>query len=133
LTETGGLRLRIENATRDVKEEYERTLETVGKLKEKMNELEGRISREKPKEAGEDLNSLRSAMESLDGLTDSQILKSKEAWKKYEELKHDCEMRTSAPPELDELRILCRKTEQMAADLLCYSLGFVRRKTFESS
>lgn len=54
MIETGGLHLRIENATRDVKEEYERTLKTVGKVKEKMNELEGRISREKPEEAGKD-------------------------------------------------------------------------------
>lgn len=76
---------------------------------------------------------MKSTMESLDKLTDSQILKSKEAWKKYEELKHDCEMRSLAPPQLDELRILCKETEQVAADLLCYSLGFVRRKTSESS
>jgi hypothetical protein len=133
LTETDELRVRIENATRNVKEDYETALKTVGKLKEKMNELEQRISQKKPERAGEDLNSLRAAIHGLDRLTDSQILKSKEAWKKYEELKRESEIQKPAPPQLDELRTLCKKTEQLAADLLCYSLGFLKQKNTQNS
>lgn len=128
MTETDKLLVHIENATRKVKEDYETALKTVAKTKEKMNELERRISQKKPEENQEDLNHLRSAIDSLDRLTDSQIMKSKETWKKYEELKRDWEMQTLQPPQIDRLRILCKKTEQLAADLLCYSLGFLKQK-----
>jgi predicted house-cleaning noncanonical NTP pyrophosphatase (MazG superfamily) len=105
---------RIENATRNVKEDYEKALETVGTLKEKMNESEQRIGQKKPEETRGDMASLRSAIDSLERLTDTEILKSKTAWKKYEELKHDCELHALAPPQLDELQILCKRTEQLA-------------------
>jgi hypothetical protein len=130
LTETDRLLFHIENATRKVEKDYETALQTIAKNKEKMNELELRISQKKPEENHDDMNHLRSAIDSLDRLTDSQIMKSKQAWKKYEELKHDCEMQTLQPPQLDELQILCKKTEQLAADLLCYSLGFFKQKNF---
>jgi len=122
---------RIEDATRKVREDYEKALETVGTLKEKMNELEQRIGQKKPEEARADMASLRSAVDSLERLTDSEILKSKAAWKKYEELKLDCEVHAFALSQLDELRILCKRTEQLAADLLCYSLGLLRQKNTE--
>jgi hypothetical protein len=129
--ETDEIGIRIENASRNVKEDYEKALETIGTLKEKMNELEQRIGQKKPEEAIGDMASLRSAIDGLERLTDSEIQKSKVAWKKYEELKHDCELHALAPPQLDELRILCKRTEQLAADLLCYSLGLLRRKNTE--
>lgn len=128
MTEIAELRVRVENATRNVEEDYKRAVETVGILKERMNELEQRISQKKREEADEDLNSLRFTIKSLDTLTDSQIQKNKEAWEKYEELKRDCEMQTLRVTQLDELRILCKKTEQLAADLLCYSLGHFKQK-----
>lgn len=131
MIETDEIGARIENATRNIKEDYERALETVGTLKEKMNELEQRIGQKKPEEARVDMVSLRSAIDTLERLTDSEILKSKAAWKKYEELKQDCELHALAPPQLDELRILCKRTEQLAADLLCYSLGLLRQKNTE--
>ena len=128
MTEISKLCIRIENATRRVEEDYETALENVAKTKEKMNELERRISRKKPEEYIEDMNQLSFAIDSLDRLTDSQIMKSKEMWNKYEELKHECGTQTLQPPQLDELRIICKKTEQLAADLLCYSLGVSRQK-----
>lgn len=131
LMETDMIGARIENAARNVKEDYKKALETVGTLKEKMNELEQRIGQKKPEEVREDMASLRSAIDSLERLTDSEILESKAAWKKYEELKHDCELHALALPQLDELRILCKRTEQLAADLLCYSLGRLRQKNAE--
>jgi len=128
LKETDEIDALIEDVMRNVKEDYEKALETVGTLKGKMNELEQRIGRKKPEEARGDMASLRSAIGGLERLTDSEILKSKATWKKYEELKHDCELHALAPPQLDELRILCKRTEQLATDLLCYSLGFLRQK-----
>ena len=77
MTEVGELRVRIENAARNIMEDYDRTLKTVGKLKEKMNELEQRMSQKRPEEVEEDMYHLRHATERLNRLTDSQILKSK--------------------------------------------------------
>jgi hypothetical protein len=133
LTETDKLLVHIEEATRKVEKNYETALKTVAETKEKVNELERRISQKKPEENQDDMNCLRSAIDNLDRLTDAQIMKSKTTWKKYEELKRDCEMQTLQPPQLDELRILCKKTEQLAADLLCYSLGFFKQKTSKNS
>jgi hypothetical protein len=128
LTETDKLLFQIEETKRKVEEDHGVALKTVAENKKRMNELERRISQKKPEEKKEYLNYLKSAIDSLDRLTDSQIIKSKETWKKYEELKHDCERQSLQPPQLDELRILCKKTEQLAADLLCYSLGFLKQK-----
>ena len=125
------LSARIESATRNVKEDFEKAVGTVGMLKLKMNELEQRIGQEKPEEATEDTTSLRSAIDSLERFTDSEILKTKAAWKKYEELKHECENHALSPPQLDELQSMCKRTEQLAADLLCYSLGLLRKKNTE--
>ncbi len=133
MTETDEFGVRIEIATRNVKEDYEKAVGTVGMLKEKMNVLEQKIGQEKPEEAPEDVASLKSAIDSLERFTDSEILKSKEVWKKYEELKRECENRALTSNQLDELRTMCKKTEQLAADLLCYSLGLVRQKSTEKS
>ena len=133
MRETNELGARIENAMRNVKEDYENALETIGMLKEKMNDLEQIIGQKKPEEATEDIASLRSAIDSLERLTDSEILRSKAAWKKYEELKQECEKHVLAPPQLEELRTLCKRTEQLAADLLCYSLGLLKQKNTEKS
>jgi hypothetical protein len=128
LTESDKLRVRIENTTRGLEADYQRTLKTVAGLKEKMNSLEQRISKKKPNEAHEDMNSLRSERQSLDKLTDSLILKSKEAWKKHEELNQLCKTQRLKLSQLDELQTTCKKTEQLAADLLCYSLGMLERR-----
>lgn len=128
MTESDKLRVRIENTTRDLEADYQRTLKTVARLKENMNSLEQRISQEKPEEAQEDMNTLRSERESLDKLTDSLILKSKEAWKKHEELNQRCKTQSLKLSQLDELQTTCKKTEQLAADLLCYSLGILEQR-----
>jgi seryl-tRNA synthetase len=122
---------RVEDAARNVKEDYERAVETVGTLKDEMNKLEQKIGQEKPEDARGDMTSLRSAVDSLERLTDSEILKSKASWKKYEELKQECEKNILTLPQLDELRTICKRTEELAADLLCYSLGLLRQRTTE--
>jgi hypothetical protein len=130
---TDQLDVRIEHATRNVREDYEKALKTVGMLKEKMNELERRIGQKKLEDAREDMASLTSAVNNLERFTDSEILKCKEAWKKYEKLKRESESQALAHPQLDELRTVCKKTEQLAADLLCYSLGHIKQKSTEKS
>ena len=128
MTETDELSTRIENIKRNIKEDYEKALGTLGTLKEKMNELEQRLEQKRPKEAKDEMTSLRAAINALDRFTDSEILKSKAAWKEYKELKHECETHALASLQLEELRTMCKRTEQLAADLLCYSLGLIKQK-----
>lgn len=116
----------IEKATMSVKQDYEVALRSVGELKARMNESELKMSKNENVE--NNAESLSLVRKELDGQTDSMILKSKEAWKVYGRLKQDCETQRFEPPQLDELRMWCKKTEQLAADLLCYSLGAIRNK-----
>ena len=127
MTQVNELRIRIENATRDVEKSYRKTLGKVSTLKEKMNKLEQSASRNSSAKTRKDFDSLNSAIESLNRLTDSQILKSKKAWNKCKKLEQDCKEQRSELPELDNLRALCKKMEELAADMLCYSLGHLKQ------
>jgi hypothetical protein len=89
----------------------------VQKLKNKMNELEQRTPKTR------DLKALESAIKRLNKLTDSQILRSKKAWEEYRKLQQESKHCESCPVQLDNLRAVCKKTEELAADLLCYSLA----------
>jgi hypothetical protein len=120
----GELGIRIEASTRAVKKNYDSALKAMEELKGKMNELERLIIR---KGIDENVNALKAAVDKLNELTDSQILKSKEAWQKYEELKLECKAQVAALLQLNEFYEACRKTEQLATDLTCYSLGHPKR------
>jgi len=122
-TTRGAFIQRIEKAIRDLEDDDRKLLETLKTLKDRITELEGRVGQKK--QAG-DLDRLDSANESLNQLTDSQILASKEAWKSYEEFELQCGGRPSNLNKLGELRAACKKREQIAADLLCYSLGHLK-------
>ena len=111
------LRARIEETRRQIQRDYRKTLEKVQKLKNKMNELEQHT----PKT--QDLKALDSAIKRLNRLTDSQIQRSKKAWIEYKKLEQECKQRALCPVQLDNLRAICKKTEELAADLLCYSLA----------
>jgi hypothetical protein len=111
------LRGRIEEKERQIQRDYDKTLEKVQKLKNKMNELE----QHNPKT--HDLKALDSTIKCLNRLTDSQILRSKKAWEEYRRLEKECKQGASCPVQLDSLRAICKKTEELAADLLCYSLA----------
>jgi hypothetical protein len=73
------------------------------------------------------MEALDSALESLSKLSDSLIMSSKEAWRTQDELERKCKASEFELTRLDEVRVLCVKTEGMAADLLCYSLGHLKR------
>lgn len=111
------LRARIEETGRQIQRDYRRTLEKVQKLKNKMNKLEQHSLKT------QDLRALDSTIKRLNGLTDSQILRSKKAWKEYRKLEQECNQCVFYPVQLDNLRAICKKTEELAADLLCYSLA----------
>lgn len=120
---------RIEKAKRNIEKSYSKTLKDVAKLKKKINELELSISQKEHAKTSGNLDALNFAMESLNKLTDSQILRSEKAWKKLKNLEHNCKRFTFEPAGLDDLRVLCKKTEEFAADLLCYSLAHFKRES----
>jgi molybdenum-dependent DNA-binding transcriptional regulator ModE len=119
---------RIDKATREISNSYGKALKAVEELKRKIGELELSISSKGRAKTSEDMNQLNSALDSLDRLTDSLILESRRAWEEYGGLERDCRTTTCEPIELKGLRDLCGKTEQFAADLLCYSLARFKRK-----
>jgi ABC-type uncharacterized transport system fused permease/ATPase subunit len=111
------LRARIEETETQIQRDYRKTLEKVQKLKNHMNKLE----QETPKTQG--LKALNSVINRLNRLTDSQIMRSKKAWKEYRKLEQECKQCSLYAVQLDNLRAICKKTEELAADLLCYSLA----------
>jgi hypothetical protein len=116
---------RIEEATRRVAQNYQKGLREVEEAKTKINDLElAAVDSRSAKN-----NRLNSALDVLMQLTDSMIFESGRVWEEYEKLEHDCKVEGHEPPELNDLEELCRKTEEFATDLLCYSLAHFRRKT----
>jgi hypothetical protein len=116
---------RIEQITRKIAHNYQRGLKEVEEAKTKINDLELTAL-----DSGSTKNSgLNSALDQLMQLTDSIIFESGRVWEEYEKLEHDCKVEGHEPPELNDLKEQCKKTEEFATDLLCYSLAHFRRKT----
>lgn len=120
---------RIEKARTQIERDYRKASSKVEELKTKMNRFERSISQqEQAQKTTKDLSALDSTIGLLNSLTDSQILRSREAWEEYRRLEHDSEQLVQRPVQLDNLRVICKKMGELAADLLCYSLA-----RFESS
>ena len=123
------LRDRIDEATRRIAENYQKALKEVEQVKTKINDLEltvidsGSANRDR----------LNSALDMFIQLTDSMIFESGRAWDEYEKLEHDCNADGYESSELNGLRELCKKTEEFATDLLCYSLAHFKRKVASNS
>ena len=117
---------RIEEATRRIAQNYQKGLKEVEEAKTKINDLEltavdnGSVKKN---------SQLNSALDLLMQLTDSIIFESGRVREEYEKLEHDCKVEGHEPPELNDLREVCKRTEEFATDLLCYSLAHFRRKT----
>lgn len=120
------LRARIEETGRQIQENYRKTLETVQKLKNQMNKLEQQTPKAQSSKA------LNLAIKRLNRLTDSQIMRSKKAWEDYRKLEQQCRQPAVCPVQLDNLRAVCKKTEELAADLLCYSLARFKQSEQQS-
>jgi hypothetical protein len=116
---------RIEEAKRRVAQNYQKGLREVEQAKTKINDLQLAAV-----DSGSAKNiRLNSALDALMQLTDSMVFESGRVWEEYEMLQRDCKVEGHEPPELNDLKELCRKTEEFATDLLCYSLAHFRRKT----
>lgn len=118
MTEALTLQAEIDRTARGLKKSYEGALKRINKLKDKLNALE--------LTASSDGSSLDSAAESLNRLSDALIMNSKKAWQRYTRLESKCKASGSEFARLDDIRVLCKKTEAAAADLLCYTLGRLR-------
>jgi hypothetical protein len=118
LTEALRLQAEIDRTARGLKRSYEGALKRINKLKDELNALE--------LTASSDGGSLDSAPESLNRLSDALIMNSKKAWQRYTRLESKCKASGSEFARLDDIRVLCKKTEAVASDLLCYTLGRLR-------
>ena len=120
------LQSRIDKAIKEVAQTYQKTQKRLGELKTQINELEIRITDNLYAKTSGDTDTLNSALNELIKLTDFMIAESESASEEYERLEHDMDI--SEPSGLKELKDLCKKTDQFATDLLCYSLAHFKRR-----
>lgn len=123
MTERAELQTQIETTIRETEKNHEKAKKTLASLKKKMNDLELRMFHESFAVTDAETEKLNSVVDKLDRFIDSLILDSAKARKKYEKLNHECNMRAFDPVSLRNLETLCQENEQLAKDLLCYSLG----------
>ena len=98
-------------------------LESIKAIKDEMLDLEKKISTAEQVEGAHLQVSLRIKSNELNELSDSIVLMSREAWKKFNDLAQRCESEEDDPCLLEPIRVLCKRIEVIAADLLCFSLG----------
>jgi len=119
------LRARIDETGRQIQRDYGKTLEKLQELKNEMNGLEHQTQTQS-------LKALNLAIKRLNRLTDSQIMRSKKAWEEYRKLEQECKQYQPYPVQLETLWAICKKTEGLAADLLCYSLARFKQSERQS-
>ena len=123
VSKTTRLERQIETAIEDLRQNYKETLNSVTSLKKKVNELELRTNENGSTHADANRKKLNLAVNELDQLIDSAISQAAKKKQRCEKLKLDCSTQSHAPAGLKELLTLCVENEQLAKDLLCYSLG----------
>ena len=123
------LRDRIGEATRRTAQNYQKALKEVEEVKTRINDLELTVI----DSGSANKDRLNFTLDMLIQITDSMIFESGRAWDEYEKLEHDCNVDGYQPSELNGLRDLCKKTEEFATDLLCYSLAHFKRKDASNS
>lgn len=128
MVEASELQTEIEEAINDLKKSYEEAMKTVKILKNRINQLEQAGNEKSPVESDDHMKELNSAIERLDEFIDSWILKSADAWNKYRMLeKESMTMQLSELARMNDLKNLCKQSEQLAKDLLCYSLAHLKQ------
>jgi len=98
-------------------------LGSIKAIKDEMLDLEKKISAAEQVEGAYLQGSLRVKSDELNDLSDSIVLMSREAWMKFNDLAQRCESVGGDPCLLEPVRVLCKRIEVIAADLLCFSLG----------
>ena len=126
------LQNRIKRATKETEQNYQVALGDLRELKTKINDLELVIADSAYAKTSGDEDKLDSAMDKLIKFTDFMISESERAWEEYRTLERDCRVSASEPSgvnaQMNALRDLCKKTDEFATDLLCYSLARFKRK-----
>lgn len=117
------LERRIETAIGDLRQNYTKTLSSVASLKRKVNELELRTSENGSTCDDANREKLSLAVNELDQFIDSVVSRAAKTKQKCDRLKLECSAQSHEPVGLKELLSLCSENEQLAKDLLCYSLG----------
>ena len=98
-------------------------LGSIKAIKDEMLSLEKKISAAELQERTHLQGSLRKKSNELNDLSDSIVLMSREAWMKFNDLGKRCESEGCDLFLLEPVRVLCKRIEVIAADLLCFSLG----------
>lgn len=109
LTETAQLEKQIKTATKNLRQDHNKTVKTVSSLKKKINDLELKISQKNNMSTDADAKKLNATMEKLDALVDSVILNSASATRDYEKLLDKCAKQAFEPAELKDLLTLPEK------------------------
>jgi hypothetical protein len=117
------LERQIETAIEDLRQHFAKTLSSVASLKKRVNDLELRTSEKGSARDGANREELSLAVNELDQLIDSVISQAAKTRQRCEKLELECSVQSQKPDGLKELLSLCSENEQLAKDLLCYSLG----------
>ncbi len=117
------LERQIKRAIKDLKQNYTKTLSSVASLKRKVNDLEQRASEKSSTCTDANREKLNLAVNELDQFIDSVIAQATKTRQNCEKLKLECSAQSRESIGLKELLSLCSENEQLAKDLLCYSLG----------
>jgi len=126
LTEIAELQTQIETAIRDLEENHKKAAKTMTFLKKRINDLELSISNESCVKTDAGMERLNSATQRLDRFVDSVILENAHAMRQYERFERECRALAFESVRLEDFKALCQEYEQLAKDLLCYSLGHIR-------
>jgi hypothetical protein len=129
LTEAVRLQAEINKTAKNLERSYDGILKRIRRLKDRLNALEQAVSQNVGPGGTNRVKGLDSVSEGLSRLSDSLIIRSKRAWQTYDKLERKCKAGGYEPTRLDDVRVLCMKTEGTAADLLCYTLGRLRRRS----
>lgn len=128
MTEAAKFDRQIEKTTKDFERSYEKTIEVIREVKDRINKLESNISDKLDTEIGKEIHELNSLAEKLNESVDSLTLRSGAEWKEYRRLDQECKIRGYDPARLEGLKAIYKKTEELAKDMLCYSLARFKRK-----
>jgi predicted nucleic acid-binding Zn-ribbon protein len=125
------LQSRINRAIKQTEQNYQKALRELSELKAKINDLELAIIDNAHAKTTEHKEKLDSAMDRLIKFTDMMISESERRWEEYRVLERDCETSISKSSDVNAqmktLMDLCKKTDELATDLLCYSLAHFKR------
>jgi hypothetical protein len=127
LTRSAGFEIEIDRMTRNLQSSYDADLKKIRKLKARLNSLEQEVGRESGSDSAVHIRELNRTTQAFNSLSDSLIRRSKKASQKLKGLEHRCKSNELETNRLSDLLALCKKTELMAADLLCYTLGSSQR------